>query len=160
MSWCDALEPIAEAIADGSRELTPEQEAHFSTCEACRSRLAWAREIHTVLAARELPDPPALFTANVLARVRRERWQGEQAVDLGFNLTIAAGVLLIVGGLVGLAWSLGLLTFEVDARGLLASLANQWVDRVFQQLQTIVMATVLLTMALGLWWWAEGDRSY
>jgi hypothetical protein len=48
----------------------------------------------------------------------------------------------------------------MDVRGLFASVATQWVDRALQQLQTIVMATVLLTMALGLWWWAEGDASF
>ncbi len=160
MSRCDDLEPLIEAIADDSLEPSPEDRAHLESCDSVRGRLGRARAIHALLATREMPSPPASFTANVMARIHRERWEGEQVVDLGFNLAIAAGILLIVGGAVGLAWSAGLLTFGMDVHGVLASVANQWVDRVLQQLQTIVMATVLLTMALGLWWWAEGDASF
>jgi hypothetical protein len=156
MVRCDTLEPLIEAIADDTLDPSPEDRAHIESCELCSGRLGRARAIHGLLATRELPSPPASFTANVMARIQRDRWKGEQVVDLGFNVAIAAGVLLIVSGALGLAWSFGLLTFGVDARSLLASIANQWVDRVLQQLQTIVMAMVLLTMALGLWWWAEG----
>jgi hypothetical protein len=157
---CDDLEPLIEAIADDSLVPSPEDAAHVESCEVCRARLGRARAIQGLLMTRELPSPPAAFTANVMARIERERWEGERVVDLGFNLAIAAGVLLIAGGALGLAWSFGLLTFGVDVRGLFASVATQWVDRALQQLQTIVMATALLTMALGLWWWAEGDASY
>lgn len=156
MSWCDDLEPLVEALADGSLEPSPEHVAHLESCVVCRDRLERARGIHALLAAREIPAVPASFTTNVMAQIRHQRWKGEQVVDLGFNLAIAAGVLLILGGAIGLAWSAGLLIFGVDAGGLLAGVANQWLDRSFQQLQTIVMATALLTMALGLWWWAEG----
>jgi hypothetical protein len=158
--WCDNLEPLVEAIADGSLEPSPEHAAHFESCDVCRGRLARARAIHAMLATREVLAPPASFTTDVMARIQRERWQGEQVVDFGFNIAIAAGVFLIVSGAIGLAWSFGLLTFGIDARGLLATVASQWVDRALQQLQTIVMAMVLLTMALGLWWWAEGDASF
>lgn len=158
MSLCDDLEPLVEAVADGSLEPSPEHTAHFASCDVCREQLEHARAIHSLLATREEPMPPASFTANVMARIQRERWQGEQVVDLGFNLAIAAGVLLIVGGALGLAWSFGLVTFGIDARSLLATVANQWVDRAVQQLQTIVMAIVLLTMALGLWWWIESSE--
>ena len=156
MSRCDHLEPLVEAIADDSFEPSPEDRAHLESCAVCSGRLARARAIHALLLTRELPTPSASFTASVMARVQRERWKDEQVVDFGFNLAIAAGVLLIVGGVLALAWSFGLLTFGMDVRGLMAAVASQWVDRAIQQLQTIVMATVLLTMALGLWWWAEG----
>jgi anti-sigma factor RsiW len=158
MSLCNDLEPLVETIADGSLESSPEHAAHFESCDVCRGRLARARSIHALLATREAPTPPASFTSDVMARIQRERWRGEQVVDLGFNLAIAAGVLLIVGGALGLAWSFGLLTFGVDARSLLATVTNQWVDRAVQQLQTIVTAIVLLTMALGLWWWIESSE--
>jgi hypothetical protein len=159
MSRCDDLEPLVEAIADDSLELSPEDQAHLESCPLCARRLAEARAIHQLLVTREMPVPPASFTAGVMARIRSDRWEGERVVDLGFNLAIAAGMLLIVGGAVGLAWSAGLMTFGLDVHSLFASAATQWVDRILQQLQTIVMATVLLTMALGLWWWAEGDAS-
>jgi hypothetical protein len=157
---CDDLEPLIEAIADDSLEPSPEDRAHLDSCDLCRDRIDRARAIHALLTTRELPSPPASFTASVMTRIHHERWEGEQVVDLGFNLAIAAGVLLIAGGALGLAWSFGLLTFGMDVRGLFASVATEWVDRALQQLQTIVMATVLLTMALGLWWWAEGDTSF
>jgi hypothetical protein len=160
MLRCEELEPLIEAIADDSLEASPEDRAHMESCDVCGGRLGRARAIHALLATREMPLPPASFTANVMARIRSERWEGEEVVDLGFNLAIAAGILLIVGGAIGLAWSAGLLTFGVDVHSVLASIANQWVDRVLQQLQTVVMASVLLTMALGLWWWAEGDASF
>ena len=156
MSRCEDLEPLIEAIADDSLEPSPEDRAHLESCDVCGGRLGRARAIHALLATREMPLPPTSFTANVMARIQSDRWEGERVVDLGFNLAIAAGILLIVGGAVGLAWSAGLLTFGLDVRSLFESVANQWVDRVLQQLQTIMMATVLLTMALGLWWWAEG----
>ena len=159
-SRCDDLEPLIEVIADESFEPSPEDRTHLQSCAVCGGRLGRARAIHGLLLTREMPAPPASFTTGVMARVQRERWQDEQVVDFGFNLAIAAGVLLIVSGALGLAWSFGLLTFGMDVRGLLAAVANQWVDRALQQLQTIVMAIVLLTMALGLWWWAEGDASY
>lgn len=158
MSWCDDLEPLVEAIADASLQPSPEHAMHFGTCAVCRERLERARSIDTLLATREVPAPPASFTSDVMARIQRERWAGEQVVDLGFNLAIAAGVVLIIGGALGLAWSFGLLTFGIDVRSLLSTVANQWVDRALQQLQTIVMATLLLTMALGLWWWLESSE--
>jgi hypothetical protein len=154
---CADLEPLIEAIADESLEPSPEDRVHLESCAVCAGRLGRARAIHGLLLTRELPSPPPAFTAGVMARVQRERWKDEQAVDFGFNLAIAAGVLLIVSGALGLAWLFGLLTFGVDVRGLMTAVANQWVDRAIQQLQTIVMAMVLLTMALGLWWWAEGE---
>jgi hypothetical protein len=160
MSRCDDLEPLIEAMADDSLEASPEDRAHMESCDVCGGRLGRARAIHALLATREMPLPPASFTTSVMARIRSERWEGEEVVDLGFNLAIAAGILLILGGAAGLAWSAGLLTFGVDVHSVLTSVANQWVDRVLQQLQTVVMASVLLTMALGLWWWAEGDASF
>ncbi len=155
-SRCDDLEPLIEAIADDSLEPSPEDRAHLESCDVCGGRLGRARAIHALLAERELPLPPASFTSNVMAQINRGRWEGEEVVDFGFNLAIAAGILLIVGGALGLAWSAGLLTFGLDVRSVFALVASQWVDRILQQLQTVVMATVLLTMALGLWWWAEG----
>lgn len=159
MARCDDLEPLIEAIADESLEPSPEDRGHFESCEVCGARLGRARAIHALLATREMPLPPASFTANVMARINRERWDGETVVDIGFNLAIAAGILLITGGAVGLAWAMGLLTFGLDVQGVIASVANQWVDRILQQLQTLIVAALLLMTTLGLWWWAEGGAS-
>ena len=67
---------------------------------------------------REMAVPPATFTAAVMARVGQERWKTERAIDLGFNLAIAAGVLVILAGGAGLAWSLGLLTITIDVEAI------------------------------------------
>ena len=56
-----------------------------------------------------------------MARVNREQWKAERIVDLGFNLAVAAGVLVMVAGGFGAAWSLGLFTITIDAAALLRS---------------------------------------
>ena len=81
---------------------------------------------------------------------------GPIRVDLGFNLAIAAGVLVILAGAAGLAWSLGLLTITIDVAAILDALdARETTGRVLSQVQTVAMSALLLTTALGLWWWAE-----
>ena len=108
------------------------------------------------LAARDVPAPPATFTAMVMARISREEWRAERAIDLGFNLAVAVGVLVILMSGAGLAWSLGAFTISVDAEALLrAALSGVEGGRVMTELQTVALAAVLLTMALVVWWWAE-----
>ena len=152
---CDQLEPLIEAIADGTLEPGADDRAHLATCALCQSRLAGARAIERLLAAREALAPPAAFTAGVVTLAGRARWQTERVFDLGFNLAIAAGLLLILAGGVGLAWSLGFLTITIDFGALIDAAGTEFGGRVLSQVQTIAMAAVLLTMALVLWWWAE-----
>ena len=152
---CDQLEPLIEAIVDGTHLPDPEERAHLSSCTRCTARLEQARSIEQWLASREAPQPPASFTAAVMARIGREQWRTERAVDLGFNLAIAAGLLVMVGGGAGLAWSLGVFTIDIDIAALLGAATAQVEGRVINQLQTLAIAAVLLTMALVLWWWAE-----
>jgi len=99
--------------------------------------------------------PPASFTTTVMTHVGREQWQTERVIDLGFNLAIAAGLAVIVAGAAGLAWSLGFLTITIDTDTIVQLLNREAAGRVLSQVQTIAMSAVLLTMALGLWWWAE-----
>ena len=153
---CHELEPLIEAIADGSHEPGAQEAAHLASCDVCAARLARARSIESLLSMRDTPSPSATFTATVMARVGEERWKTERFVDLGFNLAIAAGVLVILVGGAGLAWSLGLLTITIDLDTALRALDNNDVTgRFLSQVQTFVIAAVVLTMALGLWWWAE-----
>jgi len=155
MKNCDELEPLIEAIADGSLELPPEQLAHLASCDRCAARLERARAIEQLLSLREAAAPPANFTQNVMARIGHEQWRTERVIDLGFNLAMAAGIFAILAGGVGLAWSLGLLTITVDFDAIAQALGGDFTGRVLSQVQTIAMAAVLLTIALALWWWAE-----
>jgi len=152
---CDDLEPLIEAIADGTIEPSPDDAAHVSSCPVCSARLAEAQRIEQWLSAREMPQPAPAFTAAVMARIGEEKWKTERVVDIGFNLAIAAGVLVIIMGGAGLALSLGFLTIRIDTDVLMSVLMSQVEGRVINQLQTTAIAAVVLTMALVLWWWAE-----
>lgn len=156
---CEHLEPLIEGWADGSVEAGADERAHLESCARCQARLACARDIDRFLATRDIPVPPAAFTTGVMALVSRERWRVERVVDLGFNLFIAAGVLVIIAGASGLAWSLGFLTITIDVDALLSFAQLELGGAILSQVQTVVMAAVLLTMALALWWWAEADPS-
>jgi anti-sigma factor RsiW len=153
---CDQFEPLIEAIADGTMELSSEQRSHLASCERCAARLEQARAIEQLLTVREVAAPSAAFTQQVMAQVGREKWQTERAIDLGFNLAMAAGVFAILAGALGAAWSLGLFSITIDIDAIAEVLGAADVPgRILSQVQTIAMAALLLTMALGLWWWAE-----
>ena len=93
---CEEIEPIVEAIADGTAKPDDAAREHLSTCALCAARVAQAREIDRFLASRDTPQPPAAFTSMVMARIATERWRAERVVDFGFNLAIAAGVIVIL----------------------------------------------------------------
>lgn len=152
---CQDLEASIEAIADGSFELSPEDRAHVSSCGVCAARIEQARRIEHWLASREVPQPPVTFTAAVMARIGQEKWQTERVVDIGFNLAVAAGVLVIVAGAMGLAWSLGFFTITIDMAALAGAAFSRVEGRVISEAQTVLISAVVLTMALGFWWWAE-----
>jgi hypothetical protein len=113
--------------------------------------------IERALAARDVPSPPPHFTAGVMALVIRERWRAERALDIGFNVAVAAGVLIILAGAAGLAWSFGLLTVAVDVDQILALARAQMRPADLADVHTVLVAAIILTIALGLWWWAEAD---
>jgi hypothetical protein len=152
---CHDLEPLIEAIADGSHEPSPADRAHLSSCAVCSARFEHARRIEQWLASREVAQPPATFTAAVMSRIGQEKWQAERVVDIGFNLAVAAGVLVIALSAFGLAWSLGFFTITVDVGSLLGAALSRVEGRVISEVQTVLISAVLLTMALGFWWWAE-----
>lgn len=157
---CEHLEPLIEGLADGSAQPGAAERAHLDTCAACRRRVEHARDIEHFLLGRELPVPSAAFTTGVMAMIQRDRWRTERAVDLGFNLAVAAGVLVMLAGLGGIAWSLGLLTVSIDFAAVFEVAQTELGGRLLSQLQTVAMAAVLLTMALALWWWTEADSSF
>jgi anti-sigma factor RsiW len=152
---CDQFDALIEAIADGTVEPSADEALHLASCPVCAARLAEARRIEQWLSSREVPQPPATFTTAVMARIVEEQWKTERGVDIGFNLALAAGVLVIVMGGAGLAWSLGFFTVTVDTEALLRAAFSQVEGRVINQIQTVVLAAVMLTITLVAWWWAE-----
>lgn len=156
MIGCEGMDDRIEALADGLAS-EPEVALHLSTCARCQARLALARSLNRVLDTREVPEAPQSFTSAVMSRVHRERWRSEQLVDAGFNLAVAVGLGLIAVGLGALAWSLGWFSVDPAAVEVVALAAGQWLARISGQLQMLVIAALLLTSALGLWWWVEGE---
>ena len=152
---CHDLEPLIEAIADGSHEPSAEDRAHVASCPICSARFEQARRIEQWLSAREVAQPPVTFTAAVMARIGQDQWQAERAIDIGFNLAIGAGVLVILMGAAGLAWSLGFFTITIDVGALVNAAFSRVEGRVMSEAQTVLISAVLLTMALVFWWWAE-----
>ena len=155
---CHQLDELIEAIAEGERP-PDEVEAHIATCARCTASLTLARALDRTLLARELPLPPQGFTARVMQQVGQERWRTEQIVDIGFNIAIAIGVGLITVGGVALAFSFGWLTVDRPTIEALGTAVQPWLSRLADDLRTVVLAAMLLTSALALWWWVEGESS-
>lgn len=153
---CSDFEGRVDLIASGETTISANETAHLESCAACRGRLHRARALEAVLVARPLLEPSPAFTARVLDAVRRERWRAEQFLDLGFNVAVATGVLLIVAGIVALAWRTGVIAVGGDLATLITAGMTVIAERATAQAPNVMLATVLLTMALAVWWWAEG----
>jgi hypothetical protein len=153
---CEEVDDLIEALADGE-PLPPDAAAHAGECATCQARLELARAVDRLLLAREVPAPPQAFTVHVMRLVQQERWRVEQFVDVGFNVAIAAGLIVVLGGAAGLLWSLG--WFSVDAAAIAAAVTTfaPWTAELASQAQTLIVALVLLSAALALWWWVEGE---
>ena len=153
---CDQANRFIEAAAMGDA-IPPESEAHIAGCRVCAGRLALARRIDLTLQLRPVPVPPASFTASVMRRLRDERWQAERVVDFGFNLAVALGLLIIVAGLGGFAWQLGLVHISDDVVKAVAESATVVVRRAVADSRIVMIGMLLITTAVGVWWWAEED---
>jgi anti-sigma factor RsiW len=155
---CEELDELIEALADGE-PVSPEVQAHLAACADCRVRVELARAMNRLLLAREVPAPPQAFTTQVMRRVQQERWRVEQYVDVGFNLAIAAGLLVVLGGATGLLWSLGWVSLDVAALATAVRTVAPWTTELASQAQTVIVSAVLLSSALALWWWVEGGET-
>jgi hypothetical protein len=105
--------------------------------------------------ARPAPQAPANFTNAVAARVRQERWRSERYWDLGFNIAVTSGLLLVVAGILGLVYVSGLVVVGRDAALLFVEGLVTAAAQVAPTLPAYAGAFVLTASALGLWWWAE-----
>jgi hypothetical protein len=108
----------------------------------------WMRE-------RPAPAAPAHFASRVIAHVRSDRWRAERRVDLGFNIAVGTGILLVVIGVAGLFHVSGLAVVGQDAVELFALSLAAAADQVAPSLPAYLGAFLLAAGALGLWWYAE-----
>ena len=116
---------------------------------------ARADAIARLLGARPSPRAPDGFAARVATRVYLEQWRREQALDTGFNVTMAVAGLAVTAGGVFLASSIGLTAVGGDMVRLLESASLEALGRVASALP--VNALLLAIAGLGLWWWMERD---
>ena len=156
MMSCLEDNPFLEAVAVG--ETVPDQvRAHVDDCLNCKARLQLAERIDRTLAARPVAAPPESFSTAIVARVRRERWRSEQVLDWGFNIFVTIGVGLIVVGVAGVVWASGLVVVSRDVFAALTAGTEMALTGVASQARTFMLAALLLTLTLGVWWWVEGD---
>ena len=140
----------SDPVPEGIRE-------HVTACPRCSARLQLATRIEGVLATRPVADPPAAFTNTVVSRIRNERWRAEQILDLGFNVFVACGIALIAAGVAGLVWASGLVVFSRDVFSVLEAATASTLTTMAGQARTFLFAALLLTLALGVWWWVEQE---
>jgi anti-sigma factor RsiW len=151
---CRDVDDRIEAVLSGDEPATDAFRAHVESCPRCAAAVAAARQIDQLVASTTRVRAPANFSSTVLARIRRDRWRSEQQVDRLFNAGLAAGVLLIVAGVLTLLNMSGLtILFSTGARAV-----NEAAARVLAQavptLPTL-MAVAFLATAAFVWWWAE-----
>jgi anti-sigma factor RsiW len=152
---CRELEDRIEPLAAGDEPQTAETQAHLAGCVRCQSAFARARQIEEWLSSPPQLPAPQGFTSDVLARVRRDRWQSEQALDRWFNLTIAAAALLVVMAIALLANVSGLAAVTADVARVMRDASSLMAGRVTSDFPTYAVATGLLLTTVALWWWAE-----
>jgi anti-sigma factor RsiW len=153
---CEQADTFIESIAVGD-SVPEELAAHVAACRHCAVRVALARQIDRMLQERTVPMPPPGFTTSVVARLRQERWRTEQLVDISFNIAVAAGVLLIMGGIAGLAWGAGAFAIASDVAALIVPATRTVLGRAATNMQLVTAVMLLISTAIGLWWWAEED---
>jgi anti-sigma factor RsiW len=157
---CRHVRENVEAIAGGDAAVTDQLRAHLESCPACAAALASARRIEALLSARETPDAPVRFTASVLQRIRRERWSAEQQVDRLFNVAIALGLVVVVGGIGALMNLSGVLNAAGTVWDAVAAVGGSAARQAVPTVVTYIAAAGLLVSALATWWWAERKLSW
>jgi anti-sigma factor RsiW len=155
---CQEMDDRIEALAAGDEPHTDETRAHLEGCVRCQAALARAQQIERVLAGRPTQAAPPQFAQAIAARVRRERWQSEQALDRWFNVIVVACVLLLAAGLWMLANVSGMAAVGADAGRLMREGAGLAAERLARDLPTYAAAMGILLSTIAIWWWAEAYR--
>jgi hypothetical protein len=104
---------------------------------------------------RASPAPPAGFTSAVMARVRQERWRAERYWDVGFNVAVGGGLVLVVAGILGLIYMSGLAAVGRDVMLLFGEAVTTVAEQISPVLPVYMGALLLTASALGLWWYVE-----
>jgi anti-sigma factor RsiW len=160
MTCAEALDLI-EAVAAGDTPRGNELEAHLAGCPGCAAALDAALRIERALVALPAVPAPARFAQDVMAAVRRDRWRSEERIDRLFNVMITSAVLIVVVSLVSL--------FNVGSLAQMLMTAIDTVSAISRRpaaldtsraLSAVGLTALLLTGALGLWWWAERRSGY
>ena len=112
------------------------------------ARAGVARQIEAVLAAQSAPAVRPEVLAGALTRIRRERWRAEQSFDLAFNVVVSLAAVCVLGAVGVTLADFGFGAHVGEAMALI-------VDRARPALPAYGLATGLLAMMLGVWWWAE-----
>lgn len=154
MTCHDVLDRI-EALVAGDEAATPEFRAHLEGCLACAAALAAAQRIEAALAARPAPGAPPRFTIAVASRIRQERWRSEEQVDRLFNVALAVGIVLVVGGVAALFNLQTLASGVVGGLALFNRATGEMIVRAAPVVRTYVIAVAFLATMLVVWWWAE-----
>ena len=153
---CDEANTFIEAVAIG--DAVPDGvRAHVASCRVCAARLALAQRIEHALAHRPVTPAPSDFTAALMTRIRRERWRTEQVIDAGFNIAAVIGVLLVLGGVAGVLWRAGAIQLGGEMATMLFGASRAIAVRAIADVRVIMLSVLLLSTAVGLWWWAEEE---
>src|SRR4051812_25341073 len=114
MMTCREIEDRIDAVVAGDEPADESFRTHIEGCVRCAASLALARRMEQALDVRLAPAPPTRFTADTIARVRRERWHSEQQMDRLFNALLLVGCAVVVAGIAALL-NLGGLAAAVTA---------------------------------------------
>jgi hypothetical protein len=149
------LDEELEAVAEGGRDLTPDERAHLAQCAECTRALALATQVHLLLQSQSLTEAPADFVGAMRARVRRERWRAEQRLDFVFNLVVVCAALLGVVGIWLVLSASGLSPVSSELAVVLVDAVNGVVRQSLPALPTYALAVTVFLSGLAVWWWAE-----